>query len=121
VSLLGWLGVFVLGGVGALGRFGVGRAVTARAGARLPYGTFAVNISGALILGVLTGLTLSDDAALLVGTAAVGSYTTFSTWLFETHRLGQAGRHRAAVANIVVSLVLGVAAVALGRSLGGLL
>ena len=58
-------------------------------------------------------------AALLGGTAAVGSYTTFSTWMLETERLAEERQHRRAVANVVVSLVLGVAAAALGRLIGG--
>jgi fluoride exporter len=46
-----------------------------------------VNLTGAAILGVLTGLALPPTAVLLAGTAAVGSYTTFSTWMLEAHRL----------------------------------
>jgi CrcB protein len=67
---------------------------------------------------VLSGLALSPAAALLGGTAAVGSYTTFSTWMLETERLAEERQRRRAVANIVVSLVLGVAAAALGRLVG---
>ena len=79
----------------------------------------AVNLSGALLLGVLSGLALSPHAALLAGTAFVGSYTTFSTWMLETHRLGEERQLRPAVANIVVSLVLGLAAAWLGLWIGG--
>ena len=71
-----------------------------------------------MILGLLTGLALSHDAALLAGTAAVGSYTTFSTWMLETQRLTEERQYGAAIANIAVSLVLGVAAAALGRLIG---
>ena len=48
-----------------------------------------VNLSGALLLGFLAGLALSPHVALLAGTAFVGSYTTFSTWMLETQRLGE--------------------------------
>jgi CrcB protein len=58
---------------------------------------------------------LSKDAALLAGTAFVGAYTTFSTWMLETQRLGEERRMWAAGANIVVSVVLGVAAAVLGQ------
>jgi fluoride exporter len=118
VSLLTWLGVAVLGGVGALLRFGVDGAVGTRAPAELPFGTLAVNATGALALGVVAGVALQGDARVLAGTAAIGSYTTFSTWLFETHRLSEDGRVGAALANVVVPLVVGFAAVALGRALG---
>jgi CrcB protein len=78
----------------------------------------AVNLSGAVILGLLAGLALSDTQALLAGTAAVGSYTTFSTWMLETQRLTEERQHLRAVLNVVVSLVLGVAAAELGHLIG---
>ena len=80
-----------------------------------------VNISGAVVLGLLTGLALAGDAALLAGTAAVGSYTTFSTWMLESQRLTEERQVRNASLNIVVSLVLGVAAAALGQAVGAAL
>jgi CrcB protein len=86
-----------------------------------PYGTLVVNLSGALLLGFLSGLALSPHLALLVGTAFVGSYTTFSTWMLETQRLAEERQLWPAVANIVVSVVFGLAAAWLGTWLGGLL
>src|SRR5271166_4984898 len=83
-----------------------------------PFGTMVVNISGAVILGLLTGLALGHDQALLFGTAAVGSYTTFSTWMLETQRLAEERQYRKALVNVVISLVLGVAAAAVGRQIG---
>jgi fluoride exporter len=113
-----WLAVGVLGGAGAMARFAVDGVVSARAGGRLPLGTLAVNLSGAVLLGLLSGLALRGHALLLAGTALLGSYTTFSTWMFETHRLAEDGETAAAVANVAVSLVAGVAAAALGRWIG---
>ena len=60
-----------------------------------------------MLLGFFAGLALSPHLALLAGTAFVGSYTTFSTWMLETHRLAEERQIDAAVANIVVSVVLG--------------
>ncbi len=77
-----------------------------------------MNLTGALALGLLSGLALSDEQALLAGTAAVGSYTTFSTWMLETQRLDEDRQHVPALVNIVLSLVVGVAAAALGRWIG---
>ena len=114
-----WAGVLLLGGVGAVLRFVVDRAVSGRLGRPFPFGTLAVNLSGAMLLGLLGGLALTPQAALLAGTAFVGSYTTFSTWMLETQRLGEAGRRRLAIANVVLSIALGLAAAALGRALGG--
>ncbi|MDX6640676.1 MAG: fluoride exporter [Solirubrobacteraceae bacterium] len=119
-DVLLWLGVGFLGGCGAIARFLVDAIVSTRAAGRFPTGTFVVNLTGTVVLGVLTGLTLSGDALLLAGTAVIGSYTTFSTWLFETHRLAEDNERLLASANIVLSLVLGVAAAALGRAIAGI-
>jgi len=116
-----WAGVALLGGAGALARFLLDAVVSERTAGRFPYGTLAVNLSGATVLGVLAGAALRGDALLLCGTALLGSYTTFSTWMLETHRLGEDGHGRALAANVVVSLAVGLAGVALGRWLGGLL
>ena len=85
----------------------------------LPLGTLAVNLSGALLLGLVAGLTLSGKALVLVGAATIGSYTTFSSWMLETRRLHEEGRTAMAVTNVLASLALGLAAIALGRYIGG--
>jgi CrcB protein len=120
MTALVWLLVLVIGGAGSVLRFLVDGVVAARAGKAFPFGTLAVNISGALILGFVTGLALNRDAALLAGTAAVGSYTTFSTWMLETQRVSEERQLLLAAGNVVISLVLGVAAAALGRWIGTL-
>jgi CrcB protein len=119
MSVFVWIGVAALGAVGALLRFALDGAVSARAGRDLPFGTFAVNISGAFTLGFLAGVSLTGDALVLAGTATVGAYTTFSTLMFETQRLVEDGESRGAVANALVSLAVGLGAVALGRFVGG--
>jgi fluoride exporter len=113
-----WAGVIVLGGVGAVLRFLVDGAISARWGRSFPYGTLIVNLSGAFVLGLLTGLALGREEALLAGTATVGSYTTFSTWMFESHRLGEDGERRLAAANLAVSLAAGLVAALAGWALG---
>ena len=118
MSILIWVAVALIGGAGSIGRFLVDGAISSAMGRDFPFGTMVVNISGAVILGLLTGLALGHDEALLAGTAAVGSYTTFSTWMLETQRLAEERQHRRAVANVVVCLVLGVAAAAAGRVIG---
>jgi fluoride exporter len=119
VTTLVWVGVVFIGGAAAVLRLAVDGMVGAWLGRDFPYGTLVINLSGAVILGLLTGLTLDDDTALLAGTAAVGSYTTFSTWMFETQRLDEERQHPSAAVNLAVSLVLGVAGAGLGRYLGG--
>jgi CrcB protein len=119
MSVWTWIAVALLGGAGACARFLLISLIAARHSGNLPLGVLAVNISGSLLLGLVAGLALSGAALVLAGTATLGSYTTFSTWMLETQRLGDGGRVRAAVLNVVVSLALGVAAVALGRAVGG--
>jgi CrcB protein len=119
VSATVWIAVAVLGSAGALGRFLLDRWISARTSSGLPVGTLAVNLSGALLLGFATGIALTGNALLLVGSATIGSYTTFSTWMLETHRLGEDGRGRDAAANVIASVALGLGAVALGRTIGG--
>lgn len=114
-----WVGVALLGGAGAVCRFLADRAITTRLGRPFPFGTLAVNVSGALLLGFLGGLVLPTHLALLLGTGFVGSYTTFSTWMFETQRLTEERRLWAAFANIAVSVAAGLAAAALGLWCGG--
>ena len=118
MNALVWLGVVVLGGVGAVLRFSVDGLVSARTSGRFPHGTLVVNLSGALLLGLLGGLALDERVALLAGTALVGAYTTFSTWMFETQRLTEDRQASRAAANIAVSMVLGLAAAALGAVVG---
>ena len=118
MSIQIWVAVALIGGAGSIARFLVDGAISPAAGRDFPFGTMVVNISGAAILGLLTGLALGHDEALLAGTAAVGSYTTFSTWMLETQRLAEERQYRKAVVNVVISLVLGVAAAAVGRLIG---
>jgi CrcB protein len=110
------LGVGVLGGAGAMARFLLDGTVSERAGGHFPWGTFAVNASGAFLLGIVAG-TLDGDAYTLVGTGLLGAYTTFSTWMLESHRLGEDGRLPLGLVNFALSLAIGIAAVWLGRQL----
>jgi CrcB protein len=118
MTVLVWAGVAVLGGLGALARWSLDGLVSARWGRQFPLGTLAVNLSGAFLLGLLVGAGLQGRALLLAGTATLGAYTTFSTWMFESHRLGEDGEHRLAVANLAVSLAAGLLAALAGRAVG---
>jgi CrcB protein len=94
---MSWVLMSLAGGCGALARFLVSRWL------RVPYGTLVVNLTGAFALGLLGN-------NFVLGTGFVGAYTTFSTWMFESHGLSR----RAALANILGSLALGLAAAQLG-------
>jgi CrcB protein len=112
------LGVATLGALGAAARFLLDGAISARAGRGFPLGTLAVNLSGAFALGVLVGAAVSTDTSRLLGTGFLGGYTTFSTWMFESHRLAEDGEGRATAANVIISLIGGVLVAWLGRKLG---
>jgi CrcB protein len=114
-----WIGVAALGAMGAVARLLLEDVVSSKLPIAWPAGTLAVNISGTFVLGLLAGVALTGNAMILAGGAAIGSYTTFSTWMLETHSLAEDGRRRAALANVLVSIAVGLGAVALGRALGG--
>jgi len=118
IAVLTWIGVGAFGAIGALARFRVAGRVTAWRPSAFPYGTFVVNISGGFALGLLTGLGVNGDAMLVFGTGLLGGYTTFSTWMVETERLGEAGNVALALRNLYLSMLLGLAFVAAGFYLG---
>jgi fluoride exporter len=120
MSFIGlWLAVGVLGGVGSVARFLLTRAVAGATGGRLTLGTLAVNLSGTIVLGVLVGASVGGDGYLLAGTATIGSYTTFSTWMLEAENDRERGLTGSMAANLLLSLALGLAAAWLGRRIAG--
>ncbi len=112
------IGAGLLGGVGSVGRVLLDGAISSRRSGSFPLGILVVNVSGSFALGVLVGAGLDSDALRLVGGGLIGGYTTFSTWMLESHKLAGGGRRSLAAANIVVSLLAGLGAVWLGRELG---
>jgi CrcB protein len=115
-----WLGVCAAGGVGALARFLVDPLISV-ASLRYPEHTLIVNVSGAAALGVVAGAGVHGDAYLLLGTALIGSYTTFSTWVYETERLSAKGHRSLAALNVALSVALGLGSVELGHAVGAAL
>lgn len=106
--------VLVGGAVGAPARYLVDRWVQ-RPGRTFPGGILAVNVAGSFVLGLLAGAPgLPEWALTLVGTGFCGALTTFSTFSLNTVLLADRGRWGAALANVTLSLVGGVAACTLG-------
>ena len=115
--------VMLAGAAGAAARYGVDGLVSSRTGGQFPWGTFAVNISGCLVIGFLsTALTerFTVDPSLRMGLTVgfVGAYTTFSTWVFESAQLAQTGSLMIAALNVAGSVIAGWAAVLAGGALG---
>lgn len=122
---MNWLLVIIGAAVGAPLRYLTDRAVQARHDTVFPWGTFTVNVSGCLVLGLLTGAVAAGAASsqlhLLLGTGLCGALTTYSTFSYETLRLAEGGARLYAAANAVASVVVGLGAAFAGVSLAGAL
>jgi CrcB protein len=118
---LGWIAVALLGGAAAMARFAIDAAVTARSDHPFPLGILAVNLTGALALGLVAGVALEGEALIVVAGGGIGSFTTFSTWILDSHRLAEAGHAHLVWLNVCFSLLAGFAAVAFGHWLGTVL
>ncbi|MEV0749648.1 fluoride efflux transporter CrcB [Streptomyces sp. NBC_00184] len=118
---MNWLLVIIGAAVGAPLRYLTDRAVQSRHDTVFPWGTFTVNVSGCLVLGLLTGAVAAGAASshfqLLVGTGLCGALTTYSTFSYETLRLAEGGARFYAAANAVASVVAGLGAAFAGVAL----
>ena len=117
------VGVALAGAVGAPARFVLERVVRARWPGQWPWGTFLVNVSGSLALGLVVGVVLAHgvdaDVRTVVGTGFLGAYTTFSTYAYETVRVGTAPRRGLAAGYALGSVAASVLAAALGLVIAG--
>jgi CrcB protein len=111
------------GALGALARYGLDRLVQRHSVSVFPWSTFAINVSGCLVVGLVIGALVDRHhapqwirAALVVGFC--GAYTTFSTFAQETLDLTEANDYFLALVNVTASVIVGLAAVLLGNHLG---
>ncbi|MBP1467013.1 fluoride efflux transporter CrcB [Candidatus Chloroploca sp. M-50] len=110
--------------VGALSRYHLVRAMQARYGSTFPVGTFVVNLSGSLLLGILAGLIATHpdwpirSLQALAGVGFCATYTTFSSFIFETVQLWRQGNQRSAIFNLCGQPILGFGFAWLGIFLG---
>jgi CrcB protein len=109
-----WLLVALGAAAGAPLRYLMDRAIQARYRTGLPWGTFAVNVTGSFVLGLVAGSTTDPELLALLGSGLCGAFTTFSTFSYETVRLVEDGRWSRAIGNVLGSVLAGLAAVALG-------
>ena len=112
------LWVAIAGGLGAWSRFILDGALRARTTDAFPWATLFVNVTGSLLLGVITGLALrhqlSTDLLLVLGTGFCGGYTTFSAASYESVRLVQRGSTWLAVGYTGGTIILTMGAAAFG-------
>jgi CrcB protein len=113
-----------IGGVmGANARYAVSRWSARRYGTAFPHGTMMINLSGSFLLALIATLIAERfdgdrSASLLIGTGFLGTYTTFSTFSFETLALVHAEEYGRALANVLISAGGGILAAFLGIWLG---
>ncbi|MEO8519274.1 MAG: fluoride efflux transporter CrcB [Dermatophilaceae bacterium] len=108
--------------IGAPLRYLGDRAIQGRRDTVFPWGTFAVNVVGSLILGIVTGAVITGGASaqvqLAVGTGFCGALTTYSTFSYETLRLLEDEARLLAVVNVAASIVAGLLCAFLGVAIG---
>ena len=118
---MNWVLVVLGAMIGAPLRYLTDRAVQSRHDSVFPWGTFLVNVSGCLVLGLLTGAVAEGAAGvhlqLLIGTGLCGALTTYSTFSYDTLRLTETGAGLYAAANVVGSVTAGLGAAFVGVSL----
>ncbi|WP_329298141.1 fluoride efflux transporter CrcB [Streptomyces sp. NBC_00659] len=117
---MNWLLVIIGAAVGAPLRYLTDRAVQRKHDTVFPWGTLVVNVTGCLILGLLTGAVsagqVSGHLQLLIGTGLCGALSTYSTFSYETLRLTETGAAFYAAANVIVSVTAGLGAAFAGVS-----
>jgi len=113
------VGIAIAGAFGALARYGLDGAVSHRSPGAFPWGTFVVNVTGCLLMGVVATL-LTDRLVVhpnwrfLIPIGFIGAYTTFSTFEYETFRAVAEGAWMVGALNVLASVVAGYAALWIG-------
>ncbi|WP_030571872.1 fluoride efflux transporter CrcB [Streptomyces aureocirculatus] len=117
---MSWLLVVAGAMIGAPLRYLTDRAVRTRYDTLFPWGTFAVNVVGSLVLGLVTGAAVAGAASahtqLFLGTGLCGALTTYSTFSYETLRLAEEGARLPALVNAVASVLAGLGAAFAGAA-----
>ena len=125
-----WVAVMIGAAIGAPARFAVDRFMIRRRGTSWPYGTFVVNQAGSLILGFVTGLSLTlaaggstpwHFASTMIGTGFCGALTTFSGWTSQIYDLSRRPLRWTGTMYALGSVLLGFTLATFGYVLGSLL
>ena len=120
-----WIGLLAAGAIGAPCRYLLDGWIRRRTEGPFPWGTFVVNATGSLALGLVTGAALyhalPSTPRIVLGTGFCGAYTTFGSWAFESVTLLERGEARAAALNVGMSLLVGAGASGVGLALAAAL
>lgn len=109
------------GAFGSVTRYLLGKYISGHTKSEFPLGTFIINITGALLLGILSGMQISKNMYTLFGDGFLGAYTTFSTFMYEGFNLFQDREKLNAFIYIIGSLVIGIGGFAIGLKIGKIL
>jgi CrcB protein len=117
-NALGYLLVFIGGGLGAVARHGVNRAGLALLGPGFPWWTMAVNIAGSFLIGLLAGLfgamETGHNMRLFLTTGVLGGFTTFSAFSLDALTLWERGALLQAGLYVAATIILSLLAAAVG-------
>lgn len=109
------------GALGGIARYLIGKIISLKSRSDIPFGTFAVNLSGAFFLGIVKGIDLKTGLYLFVGAGFLGAFTTFSTFMYEGFDLFADNEKKNAVVYILTTLILGIIGYIIGFISGGFL
>ncbi len=109
------------GALGSLARFQLGRVISGKTKTTFPVGTFIINITGAILLGLVCSFDTGGKLYLLLADGFLGAYTTFSTFMYEGFDMFKGNRKMNAAAYIAGSLLIGVIGFIAGFEAGRLL
>lgn len=110
--------VAIGGATGSIVRYSLGKYIREKSSSKFPIGTFIINITGAILLGSISTIGVSNNMMLLLCDGFLGAYTTFSTFMYEGFELFKAREKLNAFIYILCSLILGIAGYALGTLIG---
>lgn len=117
--------IAICGAIGSIARYELDQFITDRTRSEMPVGILVINVSGSLILGVFVGLQLrhgmSNNIELAVGTGFCGGFTTFSSLMYESTQLAQAGAYQRAMGILSLNMILGGIAATIGLAATGAL
>lgn len=108
MKVLEYMIVGVGGLLGSITRYGLGRWISERLDAKIPAGTLLINISGAVLLGIVSSIYKEGNLYLLLAEGYLGAYTTFSTFMYEGFNLFQENEKKNAIIYIFSTLILGI-------------
>lgn len=118
---MGYIFVGIGGICGSIVRFSIGRLIMQKANTTFPFGTFLINITGAILLGLVNGIGIAGNLYLLLADGFLGAYTTFSTFMYEGFNLFQEKEQINAFAYVLGSLFIGIIGFIIGLELGKLI